>query len=96
MFFAPFASGYANNRFTSTVSASANLSNPDEISPCVGTLSSVPPANEAETIVFDVVKPWPLTKFPPAADVVGPEPALNAVLCPLHHTYCDKLLITSL
>ena len=78
--FLPDASGYANSKFTSTVSASASKSNDDVISPCAGVLELTPPANTAETIVSDVVKPCPLTKFPPAADVVGLEPASNAEL----------------
>ncbi len=67
-------------RFTSTVSASASKSNDDVISPCAGALSLTPPANIAETIVSDVAKACALTKFPPAAEVTGSVPALNAEL----------------
>ena len=68
MVFAPLASGAAKIRFTSSDSASSNLSNPTAISPVVGALSSDPPESEASIAEVLVVKEVLSETVSPASD----------------------------
>ena len=92
---APFASGAANSKLTSTVSESDNKSNPETIlaaeppPPEAPSLSSTPPPSESSIAEVDIVK------LPPTA--LAAEPASdNDVEWSAQNIHSELELITSL